>query len=118
MIKGCEASIKSSSSAHHPRRRALAHADRENGLQHPLGHQPYDQGRGRNQFHTIVCWDRLAETTTEYVKKGDPLYGEGQPQHRSFQDEEGNERGTCEIVADDVQFLSRRSTGNRGEPEA
>ncbi len=71
-----------------------------------------------SQFHSIVCWDRLAETTAEYVKKGDPLYVEGRLQYRAFQDEEGKERGICEIVADDVQFLSRRGNGNRGEPEA
>jgi single-strand DNA-binding protein len=45
----------------------------------------------------------------EYVKKGDPLFVEGWLQYRSFQDEEGKERGVAEIVADDVQFLSRRS---------
>ncbi len=32
------------------------------------------KGEKETQFHTIVCWDRLAETTAEYVKKGDPLY--------------------------------------------
>ena len=69
------------------------------------------KGEEETQFHTIVCWDRLAETTAEYVKKGDPLYVEGRLQYRSFQDEEGKERGVCEIVADDVQFLSRRGTG-------
>jgi single-strand DNA-binding protein len=30
------------------------------------------KGEEEAQFHAIVCWDRLAETTTEYVKKGDP----------------------------------------------
>jgi len=75
-------------------------------------------GEEETQFHTIVCWDRLAETTADYVKTGDPLYVEGRLQYRSFQDEEGKERGVAEIVADDVQFLSRRSTGSRGEPEA
>src|SRR3954447_7193175 len=75
------------------------------------------KGEEETQFHTIVCWDRLAETTATYVKKGDPLYVEGRLQYRSFQDEEGKERGVCEIVAEDVQFLSRRSNGNRGEPE-
>jgi single-strand DNA-binding protein len=76
------------------------------------------KGEEATQFHTIVCWDRLAETTAEYVKKGDSLYVEGRLQYRAFQDEEGKERGVCEIVADDVQFLSRRGNGNRGEPEA
>ena len=75
-------------------------------------------GQEESQFHAVVCWDTLAETTARYVKKGDPLYVEGRLQYRSFQDEEGKERGVAEIIADDVQFLSRRSTGNRGEPEA
>jgi single-strand DNA-binding protein len=69
------------------------------------------KGEEETQFHTIVCWDRLAETTAEYVKKGDPLYVDGRLQYRSFQDEEGKERGVCEIVADDVQFIARRGTG-------
>ena len=69
------------------------------------------KGDEEPQFHTIVCWDCLAETTAEYVRKGDPLYVEGRLQYRRFQDEEGKERGVAEIVADDVQFLSRRGTG-------
>jgi single-strand DNA-binding protein len=76
------------------------------------------KGEEETQFHSIVCWDRLAETTAEYVKKGDPLYVEGRLQYRAYQDEEGKERGTCEVVADDVQFLARRTNGSRGEPEA
>ncbi len=70
-------------------------------------------GQEETQFHTIVCWDALAETTAKHVKKGDPLYVEGRLQYRSFQDEEGKERGVAEVVASDVQFLGRR----RGEPE-
>jgi single-strand DNA-binding protein len=70
------------------------------------------KGEEETQFHSIVSWDRLAETTAEYVKKGDPLYVEGRLQYRSYQDEEGKERGVCEIVADDVQFLGRRRSGN------
>src|SRR5215213_10666900 len=76
------------------------------------------KGEEETQFHSIVYWDRLAETTAEYVKKGDPLYVEGRLQYRTFQDEEGNERGVAEIVADDVQFLSRRGNGNSAaEPQ-
>ena len=66
------------------------------------------RGQEETQYHTGVCWEGLAETTSRYVKKGDPLYVEGRLQYRSFQDEEGNERGVCEIVAADVQFLGRR----------
>lgn len=68
------------------------------------------QGQESTQFHTIICWDTLAETTSAYVKKGDPLYVEGRLEYRSFQDEEGRERGVCEIIAGDVQFLGRRAS--------
>src|SRR5829696_7228451 len=66
------------------------------------------------QFHTVVCWEGLGETVATYVKTGDPLYVEGRLQYRTFQDDEGTERGVVEIVAADVQFLGRR----RHEPDA
>jgi single-strand DNA-binding protein len=70
------------------------------------------RGEEESQFHTIVCWEGLAETTATYVKKGDPLYVEGRLQYRAFQrDEEGREQRVTEIVASDVQFLSRRKDG-------
>src|SRR3954462_3525498 len=75
------------------------------------------KGEEEAQFHSIVCWGRLAEPPAEYVKKGDPLYIEGRLQYRAYQDEEGKERGVCEIVADDVQFLSRRGS-DRPDPDA
>lgn len=73
-------------------------------------------GQEQTQFHTIVCWDTLAETTATYVKKGDPLYVEGRLEYRSFQDDEGKERGVCEIIASDVQFLGGRRSGAQGAP--
>src|SRR5215203_5017193 len=76
------------------------------------------KGEEETQFHSVVCWDRLAETTADYVKTGDPLYVEGRLQYRSFQDEEGKDRGGAEIHPDDLPFPTRRSTGSRGEPEA
>ena len=68
-------------------------------------------GAEETQFHAVVCWDRLAETTAEFVKKGDPLYVEGRLQYRSYQDEEGKERGAVEVIASDVQFLGRGKAG-------
>ena len=64
-------------------------------------------GQEETQFHKIVCWDQLAETTATYVKRGDPLYVEGRLQYRSFEDGEGQARGVVEVVASDVQFLGR-----------
>ena len=71
-------------------------------------------GQESTQFHTVVCWDKLAETTSQYVKKGDPIYVEGRLEYRTFEDGDGVERGTVEIVANDVQFLGRR----RGKAES
>ena len=65
-------------------------------------------GQETTQFHTVVCWDKLAEITSQYVKKGEPLYVEGRLEYRIFEDGDGVERGTVEIVASDVQFLGRR----------
>jgi single-strand DNA-binding protein len=73
-------------------------------------------GQEETQFHSIVCWETLAETTAKYVKKGDPLYVEGRLQYRTFPDEEGKERGVCEIVASDVQFLGRRHAATDDAP--
>lgn len=73
-------------------------------------------GQEETQFHSVVCWDKLAETTAQYVKKGDPLYVEGRLRYRSYQDGEGQERGVVEVVAGDVQFLGRR--GDRPAPDA
>lgn len=66
------------------------------------------RGQEETQFHTIICWEGLADTVSAYVKRGDPLYVEGRLQYRSFQDEEGKTRMMTEIVAADVQFLGRR----------
>ena len=66
------------------------------------------RGEERSQFYTVIRRDRLAEMTGAYVKKGDPLYVEVRLEYRSFQDEEGKERGVCEITASDVGFLGRR----------
>jgi len=74
-------------------------------------------GEEQTQFHTVVCWDTLAETTSKYVKKGDPLYVEGRLEYRTFADEEGKDRGVVEIVASDVQFLGRRGAGEEHEPK-
>jgi single-strand DNA-binding protein len=74
------------------------------------------RGQEETQFHSVVCWEGLAETVAKFVKKGDPLYVEGRLKYRSYQDEEGKERGVAEIVAGDVQFLGRRKDETASDP--
>ena len=65
-------------------------------------------GAEQTQFHTVICWDRLAETVAKYATKGRQVYVEGRLEYRAFLDDEGKERGVVEIVARDVQFLGSR----------
>jgi single-strand DNA-binding protein len=58
------------------------------------------EGEEEARFHTVVCWERLTETTAEYVKKGDPLSIEGQLQSQSCQDGEEIEPSVAESFAD------------------
>jgi len=67
--------------------------------------------REETQFHTVICFDRLAEVTAQYVTKGKLLYVEGRLETRQFTDKQGRERELPHIIASDVQFLS----SNRGE---
>ena len=59
------------------------------------------------QYHTVICWDKLAEQTGKHVTKGKPVYVEGRLETRTFTDKEGKEREVTEIIASDVQFLEQ-----------
>ncbi len=65
-------------------------------------------GQETTQYHTVVCWEKLAELTALYVKKGQPVYVEGRLDYREYTDGEGQTRRTTEIIASDVQFLGDR----------
>ena len=62
------------------------------------------------QYHTVICWDRLAEQTGTYVTKGRLIYVEGRLESRSFTDKNGKERVVTEVIAADVQFLDGPGT--------
>ena len=70
------------------------------------------------EWHRVVFRARLAEIAGEYLKKGSQIYVEGRLRTRKWQDKEGQDRYTTEIVADTMQMLgSRAGSGEpRGEP--
>lgn len=71
----------------------------------------------RTEWHRIVFFGRLAEIAGEYLKKGAQVYVEGRLQTRKWQDKDGNDRYTTEIVASDMQMLgSRGGAGIPAEP--
>ena len=68
------------------------------------------------QYHTVICWDRLAEQTGKHVTKGRLVYVEGRLESRSFTDKEGREREVTEVIAADVQFLDGPGTKSSDLP--
>jgi single-strand DNA-binding protein len=62
----------------------------------------------------VVFYDRLAEIAGEYLKKGRPVYVEGRLQTRKWQDKEGQDRYTTEIIATEMQLLGGREGGGMG----
>ena len=67
----------------------------------------------RTEWHRIVFFGRLAEIVSEYLRKGSKVYVEGRLQTRKWQDRDGNDRYTTEIVANEMQMLDSR--GGAGE---
>lgn len=68
----------------------------------------------RTEWHRIVFFGRLAEIAGEYLKKGQQVYVEGRLQTRKWQDRDGNDRFTTEIVANEMQMLGGRGGGGSG----
>lgn len=67
------------------------------------------------EWHSVVLYDRLAEIAGEYLKKGRPVYIEGRLKTRKWQDKDGNDRYTTEIVAETMQLLGGRDSMGGGE---
>jgi len=63
------------------------------------------------EWHNIVVWRGLAEIAEKYLKKGSQIYLEGKLRTRQWQDKDGNNRYTTEIVADNLQMLGRKDDG-------
>ncbi len=66
----------------------------------------------KTEWHRVVFFRRLAEIAGEYLKKGSKVYIEGKLQTRKWQDNQGQDRYTTEIIASEMQMLdSRGSSG-------
>jgi single-strand DNA-binding protein len=62
----------------------------------------------KTEWHRIVAFQRLAEIMGEYLKKGSQVYIEGKLQTRKWQDQNGQDRYTTEVVANDMKMLGSR----------
>jgi single-strand DNA-binding protein len=65
----------------------------------------------KTEWHHIALFGRLGEISAEYLRKGSQVYIEGKLRTRKWQDKQGNDRYTTEIIADNMQMLGGRGGG-------
>ena len=71
----------------------------------------------QTEWHNIVVWRGLAEIAEKYLKKGDKIYIEGKLKTRNWMDQEGKNRYTTEVIADNMTMLGKLSE-NKPHPES
>jgi single-strand DNA-binding protein len=72
------------------------------------------ESKENTEWHTVVMFDRLAEIAAEYLRKGSQVYVEGRLRTRKWQDKEGQDRYSTEVVANEMQMLGGRGGGGGG----
>jgi single-strand DNA-binding protein len=70
------------------------------------------------EWHRIGFFGRLAEVVGEYLKKGAQVYVEGKLRTRKWQDKQGNDRWSTEIIASEMQMLGRADGGGQRNERA
>lgn len=65
--------------------------------------------KSQTDWHNIVMWRNMAELAEKYLRKGMQIYAEGKLRTRSWQDKDGNNRYTTEVVVDSMVMMSRSS---------
>ena len=68
------------------------------------------------EWHRVVMYDRLAEIAGEFIKKGKPIYIEGRLKTRKWQNKEGQDVYTTEIIAHEMQLLGSRDDSQPAAP--
>ena len=66
--------------------------------------------KDRTEWHSVAMFGRLAEIAAEYLRKGSQVYIEGKLRTRKWQDKDGNDRYTTEIIADEMQMLGNKAS--------
>ena len=72
------------------------------------------QNQERTEWHRVVFFNRLGEIAGEYLKKGSKVYIEGSLRTRKWQGQDGSDRYTTEIVANEMQMLDGRGENTGG----
>ena len=100
-----------------PQQRAMPSGKAVVNLRIATTEQWRDKQTGENkeatEWHNVVMFDRLAEIAAEYLRKGSQIYVEGKIRTRKWQDKEGHDRYTTEIIANEMSMLGGRGAGER-----
>ena len=72
----------------------------------------------KTEWHNVQLWQKLAEIAGEYLTKGSLVYIEGRLQTRKWQDKDGNDRYTTEIVGERMQMLGSKGDAGRSDRPA
>ncbi|KUM52128.1 single-stranded DNA-binding protein [Rheinheimera sp. EpRS3] len=72
-----------------------------------------NEKKEQTEWHRVVIYQRLAEIAGEYLRKGSKVYIEGKLKTRKWQDKDGVERYTTEIIANELQMLDGRGDGQQ-----
>ena len=70
----------------------------------------------RTEWHNVAFFGRLAEIAAEYLRKGSQVYIEGSLRTRKWQDKQGNDRYSTEVIANEMQMLGGRGGGMSATP--
>ena len=73
------------------------------------------QRQEKTEWHRVVMFNRLAEIVEQYLTKGSQVYIEGRLQTRKWQDQNGQDKYTTEVVANEMQMLGGRGGGGGGD---
>jgi len=70
------------------------------------------------QWHKIVAFGKLAEIIGQYLRKGSKVYVEGSIKTRKWQDKDGQDRYTTEIVASEMQMLDSKGESQQQQAQS
>lgn len=75
------------------------------------------QKHQKTEFHNVVCWRRLAEIASQYLKKGSMVFVEGRLETRSWEDKTGAKKSRTEIIVENLQLGPRSMKAQQAETE-
>ena len=76
-----------------------------------------DQWVEETEWHKVVLYGKTAEIAQQYLRKGSQVYIEGRLRTRKWQDQNGNDRWTTEVIGNEMQMLGSRSGGGMGDQD-